>query len=94
MTDDARATRAVVDFITRTTWQDVPPDATALAKRCVIDGLAVMLSGSTTHGSAILRDFVRAGGGVEESTVLGAEACRTTAASAALLNGASGHAMD
>ena len=94
MSEKTRATGAVVDFITRARWQDFPPEAVALAKRCVIDGLGVMLAGSTTQGAGILRDYVTAGEQRPEATALGTHPFRTSAASAALLNGISGHALD
>ena len=61
MSEQARATGAVVDFISRARWPDFPAEAVALAKRCIIDGLGVMLAGSTTGGSTILRDYVARG---------------------------------
>jgi 2-methylcitrate dehydratase PrpD len=94
MGEQGRATGAVVDFITQARWQDVPPDAVAVAKRCVIDGLGVMLAGSTTPGSAILRDYIRSTDGSADATVFAPAPFRTSASSAALANGASGHAMD
>ena len=94
MTQSVRATAACVDFITRARWQDVPPDAAELARRCIIDGLGVILAGSTTEGSTILRDHVRRTDGGEESTVFGTDVFRVSAGAAALLNAASGHAMD
>ena len=53
-----------------------------------------MLAGSTTDGSRILHDYVRAGRGSPEATVLAPEAFPASAAAAALANGASGHALD
>ena len=94
MTQSVRSTAACVDFITRARWRDVPPDAAELARRCIVDGLGVMLAGSTTDGSTILRDYVRRTDGGEESTVFGAEVFRASAGAAAFLNAASGHAMD
>jgi 2-methylcitrate dehydratase PrpD len=94
MTEPVRATRAVVDFITRTQWQDLPANAVALAKRCLIDGLGVVLAGSTTRGSAILRDYLRTSDESSDATVFGREAFRGSTAAAALANAASGHAMD
>jgi 2-methylcitrate dehydratase PrpD len=89
-----RATRAVVEFITRTGWRDLPPDAVTLGKRCVIDGLGVVLAGATSRGSAILRSYLRSTGEASEATVLGPEPFMAGVASAALANGTSGHAMD
>jgi 2-methylcitrate dehydratase PrpD len=94
MNQQMRATGAVVDFIASVRWQDFPADAVAIAKRCVADGLGVILAGSTTRGSAILRDYIRTIDGGDESTVLGPQIFRASPRSAALANAASGHAMD
>ena len=94
MNDQVRATGAVVEFIAKARWQDFPPEAVRLGKRCIIDGLGVILAGSTTRGSQILREYIRGNGGSAEATVLGSEVFHTSIASAALANGASGHAMD
>jgi 2-methylcitrate dehydratase PrpD len=84
----------VVEFITGTQWSDLPSEAVTLGKRCLIDGLGVMLAGATTRGSGIVRDYIRAGGARDEATVFAPEPFRCSAAAAALANGASGHAMD
>src|SRR5438045_3156797 len=94
MTSDVRATDAVVDFISRARWRDFPSDVVTLAKRCVIDGLGVILAGSTTRASAILREYTRASDGRADATAFAPEPFRTGSASAALLNGTSGHALD
>jgi 2-methylcitrate dehydratase PrpD len=94
MTEQVRATGAVVEFISRTRWPEFPSDAVALARRCVIDGLGVMLAGSTSAASGILREYTRGRETSTEATAFAPEPFRTGAASAALLNGASGHALD
>ena len=94
MSNDVRATGAVLDFIGRARWPEFPSEAVALAKRCVIDGLGVMLAGSTTRASAILREHTRASDSRADATAFAPEPFRTGAASAALLNGTSGHALD
>jgi len=94
LSEEIRATGAVVDFITRARWRDFPAEAVGLAKRCVIDGLGVMLAGSTSQGASILRQYVHAGEKTPEATSLGPAPFRTSASSAALLNGTSGHALD
>jgi 2-methylcitrate dehydratase PrpD len=53
-----------------------------------------MLAGSTVKGSEIVRDYVRSVSDRKEATAIGASSLMTTAAHAALLNAASGHAMD
>ena len=88
------ATTEVLDFIGRARWPDFPAEAVTLAKRCVIDGLGVMLAGSTANASTILREYTRAGSAQTDATAFAPEPFRTSAASAALLNGTSGHALD
>ena len=94
MTEQASVTATVVEFIAGARWPEFPPDAVALGKRCVIDGLGVMLAGSTTAASTILREYIRAGDGRADATAFARGPFRTGAASAALLNGISGHALD
>lgn len=88
------STRAVVDFITAARIESFPPEVVAQAKRCLIDGFAVMLAGSTVHGSAIVRRYVRSMGARGRASILGQERMTASAPHAALANGASGHAMD
>ncbi|MEQ1759958.1 MAG: MmgE/PrpD family protein [Vicinamibacterales bacterium] len=94
MPQQTRATSAVIDFITTMRLADVPAEAITIGKRCIIDGLGVMLAGSTAPASRILRDQVLAGGTRAEATAIGPEPVRVSAANAALLNGLSGHAHD
>jgi 2-methylcitrate dehydratase PrpD len=94
MTDQVRATGAVVDFISKARYQDFPAEAVAIGKRCIIDGLGVMLAGSTQDASNILRGYLRDSDSRSESTAFGPESFKTGASSAALLNGTSGHALD
>jgi 2-methylcitrate dehydratase PrpD len=91
---------AVAGFIATTSFDEIPDQAIAAAKRCLIDGLGVMLAGATVRGSEILREYISSVGPpgrdreAGEATVLGPERLRAPAAQAALANGASGHAMD
>jgi 2-methylcitrate dehydratase PrpD len=94
MTDQAAATGAVVDFIGRARFADFPAEAVALAKRCIVDGLGVLLAGSTQDAGEILHEHVRGSDARSESTVLGRAPFKTGAAAAALVNGTSGHALD
>jgi 2-methylcitrate dehydratase PrpD len=94
MAQQTRATAAVVDFIASTTFKDIPSDALTIGRRCIADGIAVMLAGSTTDASDILRAQVREDGSRAEATTIGRDSFRTRAASAALLNATSGHAHD
>ena len=88
------ATDAIAAFMSTATLSRMPPEVVAQGKRCLIDGFGVILAGSTTQGSAIVREYVTAAAGRQEASVLGAKQLTTSAAYAALANGASGHAMD
>ena len=92
--DQSSATDAVADFISRARFSTFPAEAVAIAKRCIIDGLGVMLAGSTQPTSRILRDYVRATSAHGQVTAFGPEPFKAGAASAALVNGTSGHALD
>ena len=80
--------------MTRATLNNFPSEAVTIGKRCLIDGLGVVLAGSTTDASRIVREHVSARREAEESSVVGQGARRVTASSAALVNGTSGHALD
>ena len=94
VSDQQRATSAVIDFIDRTRWPDFPLEAVRIAKRCVLDGLGVMLAGSTQDAGRILRGHVQTMDAKPEATAFGPEPFRSGVSSAALLNGTSGHALD
>jgi 2-methylcitrate dehydratase PrpD len=88
------STRAVVEFITTASLDRFPSEAVVQAKRCLIDGFAVILAGSTAQGSEIVRKYIRAVGEKGGASVLGPERITASAPRAALANGASGHALD
>src|SRR5688572_21957572 len=94
MSNETRATAAVIEYVTRSGLDRFPREAVSLAKQCIVDGLGVILAGSAAHGTAIVRDYVRAGREAGEATVLGGEPFSCRAASAALVNGTAGHALD
>lgn len=94
MSTDTRATAAVIDYVTATTLERFPREAVSLATQCIIDGIGVILAGSAARGTGIVREYVRAGKEAGEATVLGAEPFTCRAASAALVNGTAGHALD
>jgi 2-methylcitrate dehydratase PrpD len=66
----------------------------ALAKRSIIDALGGVLAGSTTRGRAVVHEYVRAGDESSEAAAFALAPFGAGAASAALANGASGHAID
>lgn len=94
MPPEKHVTGEVVDFIENARLAAMPGEAVAIAKRCIIDGLGVMLAGSTQEVGHILRTHVAGSDPRAQSTVFGTAPLRTGASSAALVNGTSGHALD
>ena len=94
MTNYVSATAAVLDFVGRSRFTGFPDEAVALAKRCIIDGLGVLLAGSTQPAGRIVGDYVRDSDTRGEATVFAPTPFKTGATAAALANGTSGHALD
>jgi 2-methylcitrate dehydratase PrpD len=94
MTKPVTATGAVVEFIGRARLDAMPAEAIAIGKRCIIDGLGVMLAGATQDAGRILHGYVQGAESRQDATVFGPRPFKTTAAAAALVNGTSGHALD
>ena len=94
MANETRATAAVIDYVTTTTLDSFPREAIDLAKQCIIDGVGVILAGSAARGTGIVRDYVREAKEAGQATVLGGSPFSCRAASAALINGTAGHALD
>ena len=73
------------------TYADLPDDVVKVASQCILDWYGCALAGSAEPLALILRDEF--GSRLGNSTVIGSN-LRLDAPTAALLNGASGHALD
>jgi 2-methylcitrate dehydratase PrpD len=87
-------TEAAAAFAIRLQFGDIPAEAVRIAKRCVLDGLAVQVGGSEQAAIKVLDRYIRATGGAAQSRVVGNAGLRVPAHLAALWNGLAGHAMD
>ncbi|MGH7554199.1 MAG: MmgE/PrpD family protein [Longimicrobiales bacterium] len=88
------ATRAVADFVVHSSLRGFGDDVVAQGKRCIIDGIGVILAGSAAAAATIVRKQIRALGGVEDASVLGVEPFAAPASLAARANAIAGHALD
>ncbi len=88
------ASEAVIDYISAADWQSFPGRAIEQSKIQVLDSLGVMLAGSASSASRILREEIQSYEGRAEASTLGEGAFRAPVALAALANGTSGHAHD
>jgi 2-methylcitrate dehydratase PrpD len=86
-------TRELADLVVDTDFEDLSEDVLVAARRAIVDTLGVTLAGSAEEGSRIVLDHVQRSASAPEATVVGS-AVQTSAALAALANGASGHALD
>jgi 2-methylcitrate dehydratase PrpD len=74
-------------------YDDLPADAITVAKQCLLDWLGVTIAGADEPLTRILRAEAMEQGGNPQATLIGTGE-RVTAAQAALVNGASSHALD
>ena len=91
---DKKITDEVVTFVDEAAFGDFSAEAVRIAKRCILDGLGLMLAGSTQDCTRIVREFSRKNCHGTGATAFGEDAVKLPPALAALVNGTSGHAMD
>src|SRR6201996_9169995 len=86
-------TRVLAEQARTLTYADLPVDVRKLARQCLMDYLACTLAGSTDELAAILLAEMTEQGGAPAATVIGRSE-RLPILSAAMVNGASSHALD
>jgi 2-methylcitrate dehydratase PrpD len=90
----ANVAKEAAEFAYQLQFEDVPSEAARIAKRCVLDGLGLILAGSLQKCLQTVRRYSKSIGLKEESTMFGRYPAKVPAALASLVNGTSGHAMD
>ena len=86
-------TKRLAEYVLTASLEDFPPEAVQAAKGAIIDCLGCMLAGSVEPLADVLCSYVKANGGPPSASVVG-RGFKTSAADAALVNGAMGHALD
>jgi len=86
-------TRALCETVHRLSYEDLPEEALAEAKLCLIDWLGVTLGGAREPLTEILIKVTSAPGGNEQAGIIG-RSLRTSMLNAALINGSASHALD
>ncbi len=92
--EHTKVTQEAADFARNLSFDALPAEAVRIGKRCVLDGLGLILAGSYEKCTQIVTRF---SSGVSQSrgaTVLGKNPITVAAPFAALANGTAGHAMD
>ena len=87
-------TNAASSFVARLRFEDLDSEVLRLARRCVLDGLAVALAGSEQPGMAPLAAYLESLGGAPQARRIGDASKRVPAHLAALWSATAGHAMD
>lgn len=87
------ATSYVADFIVNTRYGDVPAEVIELARKSILDGLGLALSGSVAETGEIVRKYLTSTGMNGGATVIGS-ALKAPVRFAALANGVGIHADD
>ncbi len=87
-TEKPAITAALIDFVTRTRFDDIPSEAIHRAKLSFFDAVGVAIGGSTEPGPRILARFVRESGGAATASVIG-HGFKATPQYAAWVNGTS-----
>src|SRR3984957_17500386 len=86
-------TRALAAQASALAYDALPDEVRALARQCVLDYYGVALAGAGDPLVTILLDELAEAGGATQAGIIGHQA-RLPALSAALINGAIGHALD
>src|SRR3954467_5847511 len=86
-------TRTLAAQASAVTYDALPEPVRALARQCVLDYYGVALAGADDPLAKILLDELAEAGGATQASIIGHKA-RLPPLSAALVNGAIGHALD
>lgn len=88
-----RVTERLAEHVLAVKLGDLPADARRVARQCLLDWFAVALAGSTEPLTGILAEEAAEQGGNPDCTLVGLRQ-RGATRQAALVNGASSHALD
>jgi 2-methylcitrate dehydratase PrpD len=86
-------TETLCQTIVETTFASLPSQVVEVAKRIILDGVAVAVAGAAEDGPRIVAEHVKSLGGTPLSTVLG-HGFKTSPVSAAYVNGVAMHVLD
>src|SRR5215471_6363056 len=93
VTQVKQITKALCQAVTRLSFDALPAQVIAVAKRIILDGVAVAVAGAHEDGPRIVAAHVQDLGGTPASTVIG-HGFKTSPVSAAYVNGVSMHVLD
>ncbi len=86
-------THTLAERVSALEYRDLPEPVREVARQCMLDYLGVAIAGADDQLVRILLDEISEAGGAPQASIIG-HACRLPVLSAALVNGAAGHALD
>ncbi len=86
-------TGKLAQFISQTTYADLPEEVVAAAKKAILDHIGVAMAGSQEPSGRIISQMAQETQSPREATVIG-HRYKTNCALAALVNGTAAHALD
>ncbi|WP_119303922.1 MmgE/PrpD family protein [Dongia deserti] len=90
----SNVTKAACAFIESSSFDQLPAEAVRIARRCILDGLALYVAGSDEESVKVLVKDARETGGRPDALLLGAGDVKVPAGLAARVLGTAGHAHD
>lgn len=87
-------TQEAAKFAENLKFDMITDEALRIARRCIIDGLGVMLGGSDQEIAAVTKQYISSVKGPSQARTIGDSETRVSAPQAAFFNGIVGHAMD
>lgn len=87
-------TAKAASFVEAFSYEAIPAEAIAIARRCVLDTLGLYVAGTTEDVVRILIEEAQSEGGSEDARLLGGAGARVPAGKAARVLGTAGHAHD
>lgn len=87
-------TEAGASFAETLRFADISEETVKIARRCMIDGIGLIMAGTEEHSVQILARQAALQGGAEEVALLGGNGTKVPASVAARVMGTSGHAHD
>lgn len=94
MTKQDSLTAEAAGFAASLAYEDIPAETLHIAKRCIIDGLGVMLAGTEQEALQVADRYLRKAGARPVARPVGNPDLQLSAQQAAFWNGLAGHAMD
>jgi 2-methylcitrate dehydratase PrpD len=90
----SNVTKAACAFVEASSFDRLPAEAVRVARRCILDGLALYVAGSDEESVQVLAKDARETGGRPDALLLGAGDVKLPAGLAARVLGTAGHAHD